>query len=83
MAKNKYGETGEAVPAVPVHEDAFIGIATNQDARNCIVRAAVDGDVTFHFAGGNKVYSALAAPVDFVTGDKCTGVTSTAEVWIG
>ncbi len=70
------------IQAFPTHKGTWVGIASNQQCANKIVHIAEDGDVTFHFDSGDIVYSGLSAPWDTVTDGTCTGVTSTATIYI-
>jgi len=77
MAIGKHGET---IQAPEVNESSFIGTAANIGTVGSVVHLLQDGDVTFHFSGGDKALTGLKAGMDFVAGNGCIGITSTATV---
>jgi len=79
MAIGKHGET---IQAVEVNESSIVGVAANIGTVGAVVHLLADGDLTFHFDGGDKALTGLKAGMDFVAGNGCTGVTSTAAVII-
>jgi len=69
------------IQAFPIHAQTFVGVATNEEARNKIVHANEDGDITFIFGGDDVVVTTVAGQ-DFAVSVECMGVTSTAEIII-
>ena len=69
------------IQALPIHQETFIGVPTNQECSNKVVHATEDGDITFIFNGDDKVVSAVAGD-DFAASKECTGITATITVII-
>ena len=72
----------EGVQAINIKMDTFIGVPANQDCAGKVVTLGADGDITFHFASGDKVVAGAKGGMSFVAGMNCTGVTSAAIVII-
>ena len=69
-----------AIQAMPIYGSTFVGTASALDVNNkSVVHCNADTDLTFAFASGDVVVSALAG-ADFAIGVGCTTITSTAEV---
>jgi len=77
MAIGKHGET---IQAAEVNESSIVGVAANIGTVGTVVHLIADGDLTFHFKGGDKKLTGLKGGMDFVAGSGCTGITSTAIV---
>ena len=74
---------GNIVQALPIHENTFVGIATNENIQSGTVHLNEDGDITFHFADTDDiVVTAVKAGMDFQVNKHCTGITSTASIII-
>jgi hypothetical protein len=73
---------GHQVQAFAIHDNTFIGTATNENKRDGTIHAAADGDITFHFKNGDVKLTGVKAGMDFQAAPNCTGITSTATVII-
>jgi len=72
----------EGVQAINITMGTFIGVPANQDCAGKVVTLGADGDVTFHFASGDKKVTGAKGGMSFVAAMNCTGVTSAATVII-
>jgi len=79
MAKNGYGEV---VQAMPIKDNTFIGIATNQNPNGGTIQMLADGDITFIFGLKSIALTNINAGQNFQADIGCTGITSTANIII-